>query len=162
MEPDIIENLSKEQVNAIHDKLEEFDHNYTRVDLSVGINLGIIEDGKVIAGVVSSVTSFKILYISTIFVDEAYRRKGIGKILMLELENRAKKQGVNLIRVDTFNWQAPKFYTSLGYEQVGYYQNSEDGYAEHFFIKRLNPDRAVKQRDIYYSKLAEVALYNEI
>ncbi|WP_240328830.1 GNAT family N-acetyltransferase [Granulicatella sp. zg-84] len=44
------------------------------------------------------------LYTSKVFVDEAYRRQGLGRMLMQEMETRAKKLGVNIIRLDTFNW----------------------------------------------------------
>lgn len=50
-------------------------------------------------------TAFKILYVSTVFVSEEYRGKGVGKSLICEMENRAKKLGANVIRLDTFSWQ---------------------------------------------------------
>lgn len=34
---------------------------------------------------------------------EAYRRKGYGKLLMEEMEKRAREMGVNTIRLDTFS-----------------------------------------------------------
>ena len=43
-----------------------------------------------------------------------------------------------MIRLDTFNWQGKEFYEALGYEIVGRYENDEEGYAEYFFLKRLN------------------------
>ena len=82
-------------------------------------------------------TAFKILYVSTVFVSEEYRGKGVGKSLICEMENRAKKLGANVIRLDTFSWQGRDFYRALGYEEVGHYANEEDGYEEHFFLKRI-------------------------
>lgn len=46
--------------------------------------------------------------------------------------------GVNTIRLDTFSWQGKEFYEALCYEVVGCYENKVDGYAEYFFIKRLD------------------------
>lgn len=68
---------------------------------------------------------------------EAYRRQGIGKKLIDEMEQRAKKLGVNMIRLDTFNWQGYEFYKSLGYEEVGHYYNETDEFHEYFFVKRI-------------------------
>lgn len=68
---------------------------------------------------------------------EDYRRKGYGKRLINEMEKRAKELGVNTIRLDTFSWQGKEFYEALDYEVVGSYENSEDGYAEYFFLKRI-------------------------
>lgn len=82
-------------------------------------------------------TAFKILYVSTVFVDEAYRRKGYGKMLIDEMEKRAKALGANTIRLDTFNWQGKDFYEALGYQIVGSYDNNDDGYSEFFFLKRI-------------------------
>lgn len=56
---------------------------------------------------------------------------------MNEVERRAKLLGANMIRLDTFNWQGRDFYRSLGYEEVGFYENVEDGFTEHFFLKRI-------------------------
>ncbi|MDM8312746.1 GNAT family N-acetyltransferase [Clostridium cadaveris] len=77
------------------------------------------------------------LYVSTVFVDEKYRNKKIGTLLMNEIERRAKLLGANIIRLDTFNWQGREFYTSIGYEEVGSYESVEDGFSEYFFLKRL-------------------------
>ena len=92
---------------------------------------------KLIAGVDACMTAFKILYVSTVFVDEDYRNNKIGTLLMKEVENRARTLGANMIRLDTFNWQGRSFYHSLGYEEVGSYENKVDGFSEHFFLKRL-------------------------
>ena len=101
------------------------------------IQIGIEEDGKIVAGLDACITAFKILYVSTVFVDEAYRRKGYGKILIEEMEKRASEMDVNTIRLDTFSWQGKEFYEALNYEVVGSYENSIDGYAEYFFLKRI-------------------------
>lgn len=64
-------------------------------------------------------------------------REGLGTTLIHEMEKRAKKIGVNTIRLDTFSWQGKEFYETLGYEIVGHYANQNDGYAEYFFLKRI-------------------------
>jgi len=130
--------LNEEQVEDIEDRLSAFDENYITYKMDGCIQIGIEEDGKLIAGLDACITAFKILYVSTVFVDEAYRRKGIGARLIREMEKRAVKMGVNTIRLDTFNWQGKEFYEALGYECVGHYDNTEDGYAEYFFLKRIN------------------------
>ena len=129
--------LNEAQVEIIENKLSAFDETYITYKMNGQIQLGIEEDGKLIAGLDACVTCFKILYVSTVFVDEAYRRKGYGKLLVTEMEKRAKEIGVNTIRLDTFSWQGKEFYESLNYEVVGSYENSVDGYKEYFFMKRI-------------------------
>ena len=130
-------NLNETQLERIEAQLSAFDENYIPYKLDGNIQIGMEEDGKVIAGLDAVVTAFKILYVSTVFVEEAYRGKGYGKRLMEEMELRAKGLGVNTIRLDTFSWQGKEFYEALGYQIVGSYENADDGYAEYFFLKRI-------------------------
>lgn len=129
--------LDEKQVDEIEEKLNQFDEEHIKYRLEGNIQIGIKEDGKLIAGLDACMTAFKILYVSTVFVEEKYRRKGYGTELMQEMEKRAKELGANLIRLDTFDWQGKEFYQALGYEMAGSYRNNLDGYAEYFFLKRL-------------------------
>lgn len=132
-----IVNLDEAQLEMVENKLSDFDERYITYKMDGNIQIGIEEDGNVVAGLDACVTAFKILYVSTVFVDEAYRRKGYGKLLMEEMEKRAREMGVNTIRLDTFSWQGKEFYEALNYEVVGSYENDADGYAEYFFVKRI-------------------------
>ena len=134
---EIIE-LKEEQIEEIEDKLSAYDQDFIKFKLDGNIQIGIKENGKIIAGLDACMTAFRILYVSTVFVEEPYRRKGYGTKLMQEMENRARKLGANIIRLDTFNWQGKEFYSAIGYEMVGSYENKFDGYSEHFFLKRLD------------------------
>lgn len=132
-----IMNLNEQQIEAIEDKLTAFDENHVTYKMNGSIQIGIEEDGRLVAGLDACITSFKILYVSTVFVDEEYRRKGYGKSLIEEMEKRARQMGVNTIRLDTFSWQGKEFYEALNYKIVGSYENDIDGYAEYFFLKRI-------------------------
>ena len=101
------------------------------------IQIGIEEDGRIIAGLDACMTAFRILYVSTVFVDENYRKKGYGRRLIEEMESQAKAMGANTIRLDTFSWQGKEFYEALGYTIVGSYENAIDGYSEFFFVKQF-------------------------
>ena len=129
--------LSEEQAGEIYESLAAFDRKFIGYRLEGSVNIGIECDGKLIAGLNGYMTAFKILYIDTVFVEEAYRRQGVGTELLREAERRAEKLGANIIRLDTFNWQGRDFYKKLGYEEVGEYSSREDGFSEHFFVKRL-------------------------
>ncbi len=132
--------LNDEQRDEIEQKLGAFDAAHMPHKAEGTIRIGVEEDGKLIAGLDACVTAFKILYVSTVFVDEAYRRKGYGRALMEEAEKRAREMGVNTVRLDTFDWQGKAFYEALGYQAVGRYENADDGYAEYFFVKRIQPN----------------------
>ncbi len=129
--------LNKNQIEQLEEALEAYDEKHITYSLDGRISIGIEEDGKVVAGLDACMTCFKILYVSTVFVEENCRRRGYGKELIVELEKRAKELGANTIRLDTFGYQGKDFYIAMGYEQVGYYRNDEDNYEEYFFLKRI-------------------------
>ena len=110
--------LTEIQLADIEERLEAFDQSFISYKMDGSIQIGIEEDGVLVAGLDACITAFKILYVSTVFVDKSYRRKGYGKMLVEEMEKRARKMGVNTIRLDTFSWQGKELYEALGYEAV--------------------------------------------
>lgn len=138
MEPYDLVDLTDQEAEEIDEELEAFDRQFVGYELGKRIAIGIKVNGKLIAGLRGCTTRFHILYIETVYVDEAYRRRGFGAALLAETEKRAGDMGVNLIRLDTFDWQGYAFYKRCGYEEVGHYTEPHDGFSEYFFIKRLD------------------------
>lgn len=132
-----ITELNEIDVEDIENRLNEYDKTHIPYNISGSVRIGVKHGDKLIAGVDACMTAFKILYVSTVFVDEGYRNNKIGTLLMNEVEKRARLLGANMIRLDTFNWQGRDFYHSLNYEEVGYYESKDEGFSEHFFLKRL-------------------------
>ena len=132
-----ITDLTEEQAEDIETRLSAFDESHITYKMDGCIRIGMEDNGRLIAGLDACVTAYRILYVSTVFVDEEYRRKGVGAALIREMEKRAARMGVNAVRLDTFNWQGKEFYEALGYTAVGHYDHAEDGYSEYFFLKRI-------------------------
>lgn len=130
-------NLSKEEIDNIEDRLDSYDEEYIKYPVRGRISIGIKEKETLIAGLDGQMTTFNIFYLSTLFVNKEFRRKGFGKALVIEMEKKAKDLGANTIRLDTFDFQGKDFYLSMGYKQVGYYRNDEDNYEEYFFLKKI-------------------------
>lgn len=130
-------NLTERQVEKLEAALEEFDRKYIKFKMEGSVSIGILDGDTLVAGLDARMTAFKIIYVSTVYVHENYRRMGYGRRLMEEMETRAKALGANTIRLDTFSWQGKDFYLALGYQQVGHYRNPEDGYEEYFFMKNI-------------------------
>ena len=82
-------NLNKKQISEIEDKFDAFDESHIHYKMEGRILIGVEEDGEVVAGLDACFTMFKIMYVSTMFVDERFRRKGCGTRLMREMEHRA-------------------------------------------------------------------------
>jgi ribosomal protein S18 acetylase RimI-like enzyme len=73
--------------------------------------------------------------VSKVLVDPAFRRAGVGRALMQEIERRAAKEGRWLLTLDTAGDGAEALYRSLGYRLAGaipnYARNAfEDSYDE--------------------------------
>ena len=132
-----ITDISEAQAGDIGERLDAFDRDHITGQIDGRVRIGAEEDGKLIAGLDACITAYRILYVSTVFVDEEYRRRGIGTLLVREMEKRARQMGATMIRLDTFSWQGKEFYEALGYQTVGSYENAAEGYAEYFFLKRL-------------------------
>jgi ribosomal protein S18 acetylase RimI-like enzyme len=80
-------------------------------------------------------------YIQTICIDEAFRGKGLGKILLRFCENRVLKFSPNLfICVSSFNTGAIKLYYEFGFKLVGELDNFvQEGFTELLLRKTVGP-----------------------
>ena len=84
-------------------------------------------DGRVVGGL----RGFVFLYwlrIEVLFVDEASRGAGVGTALLLEAERFAREIGAKNAAVETFEWQAPGFYTKHGYVEAARLEEYAKGY----------------------------------
>lgn len=129
--------LNDAQIEALEQMLEDFDAAHTGPCPTGRVSLGFFEGGRMVAGVDACMTSFHILYVSTLFVAAEYRGRGLGRRLMEAVEQKARELGAGVIRLDTFDWQGRDFYKAIGYETAGQYENAADGFSEYFFLKRL-------------------------
>ncbi|MBC7760258.1 MAG: GNAT family N-acetyltransferase [Candidatus Saccharibacteria bacterium] len=75
--------------------------------------------------------------VTRVFVEPAARGKGVGRLLMKELERKSRELGLHALRLDTRTdlVEARSLYASLGYIE-GEAHNT-DPYANHWFRKEL-------------------------
>lgn len=71
-----------------------------------------LPDGEVVGGVVGRTWG---LCCEVQWVKPEYRRRGIGTRLVREVESRAMERGCRTFCLETFSFQAPRLYESLGY-----------------------------------------------
>ena len=75
--------------------------------------------------------------IEWLWVAEAARGSGLGRRLVVAAEREAAARGCSVVRVNTHTFQAPGFYRTLGYSEIGTADDAPVGYGEVFFSKRL-------------------------
>ncbi len=91
---------------------------------------------KVLGGVIVTFL-WNGMEINTLWVDESLRDKGYGTKLMEMVEEEAVKRGCTIAYTNTFTWQAPEFYTKLGYNLYGKLDNFPPGNSLNYFFKNL-------------------------
>ena len=94
-------------------------------------------DGKMIAGCIALRSVWGTAEISFLWVDEAYRRQGLGSQLLCEAERVIKESGCTIIQLDTFDWQARGFYEKNGYSVFGTLEDCPKGHCRYYMKKSL-------------------------
>ncbi len=91
------------------------------------------EDGGKVVGFCSTATlqnfwqEGPILYVTTIIVDEEFRKQGIGTSLIREIEKIARERGCKRVELETafHRIDAHAFYENMGFEKRAYFYSRE-------------------------------------
>ncbi|UDL93197.1 GNAT family N-acetyltransferase [Lichenihabitans sp. PAMC28606] len=94
------------------------------------------EAGATIGGL-WGVSLFRWLIVELVFVPAHLRGQGLGRDIMAEAERIAIERGCIGIWLDTYDFQAPDFYESLGFVPFGAVTNQPPGHKRIFMQKRL-------------------------
>jgi ribosomal protein S18 acetylase RimI-like enzyme len=97
----------------------------------------LLKDGNNIRGGIVARYDSESVYIDLLWVDENSRNQGCGTRLLNTAENEARKLGCHYSTVDTYNFQASKFYLKNGYEWLGEIKNYYLNYSKIFFRKKI-------------------------
>ncbi len=125
----------------ICDKLVEY--NLSRVPKTqetdfVNIYKKIVNDeGEIIAGCLAKMYCWNVIYVDTLWIDEAYRKQGLGSKLLKEIERIAVEENCTLIHLDTFDFQAKDFYIKHGYEVFGVLEDCPKEHCRYYLKKKL-------------------------
>ena len=112
----------------------------------------VIEFENVIAGFVILQTAGTFSgYIQTICMDEAFRGRGLGRVLLHYCDERVLKFSPNLfICVSSFNKGAIKLYYDFGFKLVGELENFvKQGFTELLLRKTVGPRAGYVPDDIH-------------
>lgn len=95
------------------------------------------EKGRLIGGILACSVLWNILYVESVWVEEAYRGEGVASRLLEEVENEAREKGCHLAQLDTFDFQARGFYEKHGYQVFGTLKDAPKGHERYYLCKVL-------------------------
>ncbi len=97
--------------------------------------------GEIVAGI-AGYTWGGDCHIRELWIAEGWRRRGLGSALLQAAEHEANIRGCRQVHVSTHSFQAPEFYTRLGYVEVARIEGDPTGHANIFLAKTLGQGSA--------------------
>ena len=94
------------------------------------------ETGRTVGGLILQ-SWWKESYVELLWLSDRARRQGRGRELIAEAERRARRRGSKLLHLNTYSFQAPRFYEKLGFRCFGRMSGSPKGESRYFYAKRL-------------------------
>jgi ribosomal protein S18 acetylase RimI-like enzyme len=77
-----------------------------------------------------------------LWVGEAHRRNGIGSRLVRLFEARAKARGCRTFYLETFSFQAPALYESLGYRRAAELRGFPGGIVKYLMVRTMGAEES--------------------
>lgn len=136
----IIEEYGNELHPLVKEKIIEFGeaHLPPTIDTVSENFVGcyLYDDQNQMVGGITGHSYWNIMHVDFFWVDESLRGKGQGTVLLHKMEQLAKKEKCKVIHLETFSFQAPKFYAKNGYTQFGKIEHVPVENCDYFFFKK--------------------------
>ncbi len=96
-------------------------------------------DGNIIAGCNLIINCWKVADLDILWVEEKYRKQGIGSALIREAERAAREKGCHFMTLGTFDFQARPLYEKFGFSVCGTIEDCPTkGHTHYDMIKQLD------------------------
>ena len=156
-ELDSVMNFVKRGFSKINIKFPQKPYNndfyLEKVNDKSDLLLYAVENNEIVASIFAFEDNNNIT-IGHVCVNENYRNKGIGKILMDEIENRIKRAGYKLITLGSVE-TAEGFYENMGYKGSLLVQSETNSIEE---LLSLNINYTVAWSNVYDNKINQVCI----
>lgn len=116
--------------------LIEFNGEFCKETQISPVLLTVEHQGELCGGLVGRI-AWGWLHIEILWLASELRGQGVGSRLMNEVEELALQRGCGGIYLDTFSFQAPDFYTRIGYRVFGKIEDFPKGNCRYFLEKKL-------------------------
>ena len=113
-----LENIESKRTQELANLVRAYNRSNREPSKSEPLNIYLEDEyGNLVAGMVAE-TFGNWLEIEYLYVSDDLRGQGIGSKILEMAENESRNRGCKYSFVDTFNFQAPKFYKKHGYKEV--------------------------------------------
>jgi len=99
-------------------------------------NFLAFDNEKIIGGAIGYVL-YGWYFLDLLWIEETYRGKNIGTLLMKNIEDYVQKNDLVGIRTETWDFQAKGFYEKMGYKVFATIEDCPPETTNYFFMKRI-------------------------
>jgi GNAT superfamily N-acetyltransferase len=94
------------------------------------------DKGRLLGGLILQ-SYWRESYVELLWLASRARGARLGSRLLAAAEREARRRGSRLIHLNTYSFQAPRFYEKQGYRRFGAISGSPQGKSRYFYVKRL-------------------------
>jgi ribosomal protein S18 acetylase RimI-like enzyme len=130
-------NPSDADVTTLRNHLRAYNLSQAKADDATNLAIFLRDvAGEIIGGIAGSLWG-EGLEIDFLWIDDSLRGLGVGKRLVLQLEEAARERNGRTAILDTYSFQAPDFYQSLGYDIMVIVEGFGNKHSKYFLRKSL-------------------------
>jgi GNAT superfamily N-acetyltransferase len=136
-----IEDLTKEDAGYIGQKINEIVPREMDKDAEEFVLKVENDDGEIIGGCIAEAYEYhwSRVLLEDLWVDERYRRQGIGSMILREVERIAREKGCRVVTLGTASYMARPFYEKHGYTVFTTLKKA-NGHISYSLVKYLDAD----------------------
>ena len=136
-----MEDLTREDAAYIGEKINEIVPRETDADEEEFVLKIENEDGEIIGGCIAEAYEYhwSRMFLNTLWVEERWRRHGLGSVLLREVERIAREKGCRVVTLGTASYMARPFYEKHGYTVFTTLKKA-NGFISYSLVKYLDRD----------------------
>ncbi len=123
---------------TLQDAIDAFNVRLTGRDDGRYVSLFVRDESGKLRGGLTAEMWADWLHVKVLWLDEALRRQGLGSRLLAQAEDEARAHRCKGVFLETFSFQAPRFYARHGYEVFGKIDEYPGEHGQLFLRKRLD------------------------
>ena len=138
-----IENLTREDAAYIGGRINEIVPREVDAEEEEFVLKIEDESGGIIGGCIARAYEYHWarMFLDTLWVDERFRRRGIGSVILREVERIAREKGCRVVTLGTASFMARPFYEKHGYTVFTTLKKA-NGHISYSLVKYLDGDAA--------------------